>query len=333
MKTLKNWILISLLFTQANAHATATPTKAGSKQPAKLEQTNKVQKEGPLGQRYGLPRMDTGPGSGGGGDPVTTDFLSTIDNEVIPWLEVHGSELPSPVDAQKFKSYVNPTRVVVIPDVYESCDGTTKGRNVVGCYNTQEKIWFLSRNFYPIDYLNSPMKRNFIMHEIFRAMGIEGDGYEQTRTILKFQTISQEMINCITKMRRRVFPTSYDPREDNQSADSSIRACERNGADQNFQSCVLTLVKDNGADLIGKDAVRACERSGADLNFQKCVIRMRASLYSNGAELQSDDAIKACEHSGASEEYQSCVVQIIISIYQGGSEMSPEKAISACRAR
>lgn len=291
--------------------------------------------EGPLGKKLGLDNK-MGPGSGGGGDPYTLDFLKTIESEVIPWLERNGHTLPTPVSAIEFKNYVNPQRIAVLPDVYESCDGSTDGRNVVGCYNAQEKIWLISRNFYPLDVVDSPMKRNFIMHEIFRAMGIEGDDYKITKAASHFQVVSDEMIACVVNMRKE----RYNGGAQFSSTDA-IDYCRKVGAAKEAQICAVTLRIEkyhkisgiSGASFSSENTIKSCIRSSADLKFIECASLLRADRHNNGAELSENGAIKACERSGSDQKYQSCIVKYRQPLHYGGADMSEDDAISGCRAR
>jgi hypothetical protein len=313
---------------EAMKHSMRIDLSADSK-PTPVLPDPEAYKKGPLSKKYLLD--EEGPSSGGGGDPITLDFLNATDKEVIPWLEDHGKELPKPVDIALFKQQIIPSRIVVLPDVYESCDGTNNGRAVVGCYNKNEKIWFLSRNFYPLDLVGSPMKRNFIMHEIFRALGVEGDEYEQTRSISRFQAIPKSMVDCIVRMRqhRSSQGAELDPKW-------AVRACERSGAAPEFQACVINLRthrSSRGGELSVENAVRACERSGADPKFSSCIVKLRQHRSSNGAELGEEGAVRACELSGADSDYQYCVIQLRQHRSSGGAEFDEDDAIRDCRAR
>jgi len=271
-----------------------------------------------------------GPGSGGGGDPYVMDFVNTATTEVLPWLAVHGAELPTPISATEFKKYINPKLVFVLDDVYESCDGTKRGRASVGCYNATEGRWYLSRHFYPLDVVGSAMKRNFIMHEIFRSMGVEGDNYEQTRTISRSQAISSKMQNCLIRLQGSIY---------NGGAGlgfyQALQACEISGTDSNIQDCVVRLrqsVYSDGAGLDEDTAVLSCQRSGGEPKFQNCVALLRHPLSSDGAGLSSEGAVKACEKSGADEQYRDCVVRLRLPLYRGGAGLDEDTAISTCRA-
>ena len=124
---------------------------------------------------------------GGGGDEFTADFINVASQELYPWLKLHGSSLSPQIDAEDFLAAVN--QIVKNKDiasavrVYESCNGTKKGRQVEACFSTDTGKITLSRSWYPIQKTNSMPKLRLVAHEMFRKMKIEGDQYEVARQI------------------------------------------------------------------------------------------------------------------------------------------------------
>ena len=123
---------------------------------------------------------DTGPGTSGGGDNYTLDFVRTATQSVFPWLAENGSRLSPSVDASDFLMSISPKDIASLDRVFESCDGTQTGREVAACYNAKTGKTFLSRRLYPVNS-NAPSKIGLVAHEVFRKMGIESDGYEITK--------------------------------------------------------------------------------------------------------------------------------------------------------
>lgn len=117
----------------------------------------------------------------GGGDNYVLDFVMVANQNLYPWLQENGSKLKPPVDAEKFQGLICPNNISSTDKVFEACDGSNNGREVAACYNQKENHIYLSRAMYPISEKLTPSKLGLVAHEVFRKMGIEGDGYEVTR--------------------------------------------------------------------------------------------------------------------------------------------------------
>ncbi len=150
-----------------------------------------------------IPFAQAGSGTSGGGDAYTLDFVQTATQFVYPWLVQNGAKLLPPVDPSTFLLSINPASIETLDRVYESCDETNSGREVQACYNSNTGKTYLSRNNYPVNS-NSPSKVGLVAHEIFRKMGIEGDGYE----ITKQMSIAQDA-TIITATKTITTPDCY----------------------------------------------------------------------------------------------------------------------------
>ncbi|MCM2277407.1 MAG: hypothetical protein NDJ89_04970 [Oligoflexia bacterium] len=128
--------------------------------------------------------------SSGGGDQYVHDFVQTVTNEIYPLLK-NQKTLGRDVKAEDVLRAADPRRMLSEERVYESCDGSGAGREVEACYNAQTDLFHISRSMYPLHRANSPAKRALIAHELFRRMGLEGDGYEQSSK-LSFYTPTAE---------------------------------------------------------------------------------------------------------------------------------------------
>ncbi len=119
--------------------------------------------------------------SSGGGDEYTLDFIKTATQVVYPWLMENGKTLSPAVDANAFLLATSPKDISSIDKVYESCDGSDTGREVEACYSGTSGKIYLSLSRYVVSAKPTPAKIGLVSHEIFRKMGIEGDGYEITK--------------------------------------------------------------------------------------------------------------------------------------------------------
>ncbi|MGZ3806087.1 MAG: hypothetical protein ACXVB4_17870 [Pseudobdellovibrionaceae bacterium] len=136
----------------------------------------------------------TGGSNGGGGDEYIGDFATVARQEVYPWLKKVGHRLSVKVDPEKFRAAIDPRRIVVVENVFESCKfeikntgksnqkiegipSSTSDRSVEACYDGVSLI-YLSSSKYPLKAKNSVEKRRLIAHEIFRKMGLEGDNWK-----------------------------------------------------------------------------------------------------------------------------------------------------------
>jgi len=293
----------------------------------------------------GLAKARMGGGDPGGGDQYTLDFINTAQNEIYPWLKKHGTELNPPINAEEFLKFVNPKKIVSQPAVFESCNKSGKpesenDRSVSACYSATTGMTRINQSTYPLDVVASPMKRNFIMHEVFRKMGIEGDDYKVTKRISQTQIDPEEFQNCVIHIFQK-FTISQE---------TAIDSCLRSGGDEAFQSCAVNLYKKihispddaiekclatNAAEkfqncainlnrnlIIGPyDAMKACEENGSDEQLQSCAIKL-----SNNIVILADDAISACKENGSNKNFQSCVLKFA---HQMG--FTPTNAIRACK--
>lgn len=129
-----------------------------------------------------------GAGSSGGGDSYVLDFIKTANLYVLPWLKKNENSMDFVIDEAAFKEAVNPREILSIDQVFESCDGSQKGREVEACFNAKTGLTYLSRTRYRLgDYSNA--KLGFVAHEVFRKMGIEGDNYEVTKKLKESMTL------------------------------------------------------------------------------------------------------------------------------------------------
>ena len=132
----------------------------------------------------------------GGGDEFTLDFVRVATQIIYPWLVTKGSKLNPSVDSGDFLIAVNPKQLVSIEHVFESCDGSSRGREVEACFSSKDGFTYLSRTRYPLKN-DSPAKFGFISHEVFRKMGIEGNQYEISRQmsiLTSVDTCSQPIV-------------------------------------------------------------------------------------------------------------------------------------------
>jgi hypothetical protein len=134
----------------------------------------------------------TGGQDGGGGDSYVQDFIHVAEFEVLPWIEKKGNQLYPSVSAQAFRMAVSDLivgRTIWSEDiVFETCDGSQRGRVVDACYNYTKNELMISRTRYPLAINNSAIKRKLVAHEIFRKMKLEGDDYALSNQ-MKFDDI------------------------------------------------------------------------------------------------------------------------------------------------
>lgn len=211
----------------------------------------------------------SGTSSGGGGDDYTIDFLQTLENEVTPWLfGQNGHLLPKGLTKKLFADHLAAIaeKVESKATVYESCDQSTNGRQVVICYNYIEDKYYISRTLYPLDKRNSLSKWLLLAHELKRRIvidkkPIEGDKYEVTRKLSVQNTNPEAMTNCIIELYEKAGFASSKLRK------LAFLSCERTAADLKIQSCIVKLVTEIGFSEESEkiEAVHACEIStGSD---------------------------------------------------------------------
>ena len=138
----------------------------------------------------------------GGGDEYTMDFIRVATQIIYPWLVINGSKLSPKVDSADFLLAINPKKVASIDHVFESCDGSSMGREVEACYDAKSELTNLSRTRYPLKS-DSLAKFGLVSHEVFRKMGIEGDKYEVSRQISLL--ISDDMCGPPIESLKQIF--------------------------------------------------------------------------------------------------------------------------------
>lgn len=134
--------------------------------------------------QFGALALAEGPSGTGGGDQFVRDFVAVATQEVYPYLKNFGKSLDRRVEAEDFLLAVNPKDIESQNRVYEKCDPRSheeKEREVEVCYNADLDRYYISRTLYPLKQMNMASKRALVAHEIFRKMGIEGDGYEVSK--------------------------------------------------------------------------------------------------------------------------------------------------------
>lgn len=154
--------------------------------------------------------LKKGPDISGGGDPYSLEFIKIASNQVYPWLLSYGHLLRPKVDPEAFINSLNVGKISAIAVVYESCDGSDKGREVEACYNEDLDMIFISRKRFPVGGELSSTRTRLVAHEIFRRMKLpEGDAYNLsiqivagTRTI-KTEFVQPETIFKHTFSRQR----------------------------------------------------------------------------------------------------------------------------------
>ncbi len=123
-----------------------------------------------------------GSGTSGGGDRYVGDFLETVKLDLYPLIKKSQSKYQGLV-AEELLAAADPSRMVSEERVFESCDGSRKGREVEVCYSSAEDMFHISRAMYPIDRKNSPSKRRLLAHELARRLRLEGDDYLLTSRV------------------------------------------------------------------------------------------------------------------------------------------------------
>lgn len=122
-----------------------------------------------------------GPGGTGGGDDFTLDFITTATLELPSLLRTEWKNKVPHMKIDEIEKTLDPSKIRSAKKVYESCDESNQGREVVVCFNKNTKEFVISRSLYPINQ-SSIAKIKLVAHEIFRKLGLEGDGYELTRS-------------------------------------------------------------------------------------------------------------------------------------------------------
>lgn len=182
---------------------------------------------------------EDGVGSGGGGDQYTIDFMKTLIDETHPWLVKNLWQMKKQIDAKEFLKNIEEiaSRVESLPEVYESCDGSKKGREVAICYNYVTDKFYINRSMYPLDVRQSTSKILLTMHEIFRRMRLEGDKYELTRQLSVGSTNPALMAGCIINLYKKA--NFKKPAE----KVLAVETCEKVGGDKGVQDCIVALAQ------------------------------------------------------------------------------------------
>jgi hypothetical protein len=115
---------------------------------------------------------------GGGGDGYVASFV-TVARHIEAWLEIHGKELNPSVDFMAFDRAVDPNKI-------GSTDSQLyyKGLPKDCLFDLSSGIITINRARWSELKDGSSEQTRVVAHELFRKMGIEGDGYEVSTQIM-----------------------------------------------------------------------------------------------------------------------------------------------------